>query len=106
MSNCRLRVQTSVYWPGINGEINGIVRQCEMCQVSKPKNQKEPLISAAIPSTPWTKIGADLCDLNEKHYLVLIDYNRKFPIVREIQDEMSSVVTQSIIDVLSEFDDI
>ena len=103
MSKCRLRAWTSVYWPSINGEIEDIVRQCEMCQLSKPKNQKEPLISAAIPSTHWTKIDVDLCELNKKHYLVLIGYNSKFPIVREIQDEISSVVIQSIKGVLSEF---
>ena len=55
---------------------------------------------------PWTKIGADLCELNEKHYLVLIDYSSKFPTVREIQDEMVSVVIQSTKGVLSEFGNI
>ena len=94
------------YWPGINGEIEDIVRQCGTCQLRKPKNQKEPLISAAIPITSWTKIGVDLCELNEKQYVVFIVYNSKFPIVREIQDEMSSVVIQSIKGVLSEFGNI
>ena len=61
------------------------------------------MISVAIPSTPWTKIGVDLCELNEKHYLILIDYNSKFSIIREIQDKTSSVVFQSIKGVLSEF---
>ena len=77
-----------------------------MCQLSNLKNQKEPLINAAIPSIPWTKIGANLCELNEKCYSVLIDYNSKFPTVREIQDETSSVVIQSIKGVLSEFGNI
>ena len=77
-----------------------------MCQISKLKNKKEPLISVAIPSTLWTKISADRCELNEKHYLVLIDCNSKFPTVREIQDEISSVVIQSIKGVLSEFGNI
>ena len=48
----------------------------------------------------------DLCELNEKHYLVLIDYNSKFPIVRETHDKTSSVVIQSIKGVLSEFGNI
>ena len=30
-SKCRLRAQTSVYWPGINGEIEDIVGQYETC---------------------------------------------------------------------------
>ena len=106
MSKCRLRAQTSVYWPGKKGEIEDIARQCEMGQLSKLKNQKEPMIGATIPSKPWKKTDADLCELNEKYYLVFIDYNIKFPIVREIQDEMSSFVIQSIIGVLSEFGNI
>ena len=48
----------------------------------------------------------DLYHLNKKHYLILIDYNSKFPVVREIQDEMSSVVIQSIKCVLSQFGNI
>ena len=67
VSKCRLRAQTSIYWPGINGEIEDIVGQCEICQLSKQNTQKELLISATIPNTPWTKIGADLCELNEKN---------------------------------------
>ena len=67
VSKCRLRVQTTVFWPGINGQIEDIVRQCEMCQLNMPKTQKEPLISAAIPSTPQTKIGVDVCEPYGKH---------------------------------------
>ena len=105
-SKCRLRAWASIHWPGINGETEDRVRQCEMCQLSKLKNQKEPVISAAIPITPWIKIGVDLSELNKKHYLFLIDYNSKFLIVREIQAEMSFVVIQSIKGVLSEFGNI
>ena len=77
-----------------------------MCQISQSKHQKEPLISDAIPSTSWTKIDANLCELNEKDYLVLIDYNSKILIVREIQHETRSVVIQSIKGVLSDFGNI
>ena len=54
VSKCRLRAKTSVYWPCMNGEIEDIVGQCE-----------KTLISVAILSTPWTKIGVDLCELNK-----------------------------------------
>ena len=64
------------------------------------------MICAGNPSTLWTKIGADLSELNEKHYLVLTDYNSKFPGVRDFQDEMHCVVIQSMKGVLSEFGNI
>ena len=38
VSKCRLRAWTSVYWLGIYGEIEDIVGQCEICQLSRPKN--------------------------------------------------------------------
>ena len=47
-SKCRLRTWSSAYWSGINSEIEDIVGQCEMCPLTKLKNKKEPLISAAI----------------------------------------------------------
>ena len=40
VSKCRLRAQTSVYWSGINGDIEDIVGQCETCQLNMLKNQK------------------------------------------------------------------
>ena len=43
VSKCRLRAWTSVYWPGINSEIEDLVRQCETCQLSKLKNQKRTI---------------------------------------------------------------
>ena len=87
VSKCRLRARTSVHWPGVNDDISDLVGQCETCQLSQLRNQKEPLVSVEIPSTPWTKLGVDLCELNEQHYLVLADYMSKFPIIRQIDNE-------------------
>ena len=56
ITKCRLRPHTSVYWPGINEDINDMVGHCEMCHLCKPKNQKEPLIKVEILSTAWNKL--------------------------------------------------
>ena len=101
-----VRPRTSVYLPGGNEDFSDLVGQCETCQLSQPRNQKEPLVSVEIPSTPWTKLGVDLFELNERHYLVLVDYMSKFPIMRQIDNETSSMVIHSIKCVLSEFGNI
>ena len=58
-----------MYWPGINAAINDLVAYYEMCQLNQPKNTKELLISVEILSTLWTKLGIDLCELNDNHYI-------------------------------------
>ena len=73
-----------------------------MCQLNQQKNTQELLISVEILSTVWTKLGIDLCELNDNHYMVMIDYNMKFPIARQIEDETSGTVIKSIKSVLSE----
>ena len=40
VSKCRLRARTSVYWPGINDDISDLVGQCETCQISQLRNQR------------------------------------------------------------------
>ena len=66
-------------------------------------NQKESLINLEILSTAWTKLGIDLFVLEDGHYPVLVDYMSKFPIMRRITNETSTVVIQSIKVILSEF---
>ena len=52
VSKCRLRARTSVCWSVLNNDISDLVGQCETCQPSQLRNQKEPLVSVEIPSTP------------------------------------------------------
>ena len=66
-------------------------------------NQKEPLINVEILSTAWTKLGINLFVLEDEHYLVLVDYMLRFPIMRRITNETGTVVIQSIKAILSEF---
>ena len=40
VSKCILGAGTSVYWPGVNSEVEDIVGQCETCQLNKLKNKK------------------------------------------------------------------
>ena len=94
VSKFRLRARTSVYWPDVNDDISDVVGQCETCQLCQLRNQQEQLVSVEILSTP------------ERHSLVLVDYMLKFPIMRQIDNETSSVVIHSIKCVLSEFGNI
>ena len=44
------------------------------------------MIHHDIPVRPWDVIGADMFTLTNKHYLYIVDYHRKFLIVKKTED--------------------
>ena len=64
----------SVFWPGLNNQIEQMIRQCETCVKYLPSNVKEPLQPHEIPTRPWQKLGTDLFQYGKKEYLIVADY--------------------------------
>ena len=67
-----------VWWPCINKELTEKVQNCQFCQESRPTQRREPLKPSEIPAGPWVKVAADLCQLNNKTYLVVFDTYSKY----------------------------
>ena len=78
LAKCRARAQDSVWWPGITQDICNLINHCEFCQTHRQSQQREPLKYTPLPSRPWQRIAADLCELDGKHFLVVIDYFSRF----------------------------
>ena len=55
-------------------DIEDFISNCTVCKSYQPNQQKEPMISHEIPTRPWEKVGCDLFDFEDKHYLVCVDY--------------------------------
>ena len=54
-----------------------------MFQQTQPNDK---MIHDDIPVRPWDITGADMFTLNNKHYLCIVDYHSKFPIIKKAED--------------------
>ena len=72
------RVRDTVFWPGINGEVQHLIENCEACQTFQPAQQRETFQDHQRPSLPWAKVAADLFVFEGRNYLVTVDYYTNF----------------------------
>ena len=69
-----------VFWPGMASQIKDLIASCDRttCNAFQKQQPKEPFIPYDIPELPWTKVGADLFEWNDKSYLIIVDYYSKY----------------------------
>ena len=73
------RARLTVYWPGIDNDIDNVVLTCKKCQDMLPSNNKEPIISKPKPERPFQEVAADFCSYAAQDYLILVDYYSDWP---------------------------
>lgn len=78
MVKCSERAKSSVWWPGINAQIQKVVLACEKCQMDRPSQRKEPLVPSVIPERPWAKVAVDFAEFKGQKYLVLVCYYSRY----------------------------
>ena len=72
------RARNSVFWPHMPSDIRQMADTCEICQQMKPKNVQEPLKQHVDGDEPWQKVGLDIFQIADKHYLVTVYYYSNF----------------------------
>ena len=97
----RRLARESVFWPGINGDIEHMCKACPFCQQMQPEQAREPLITHERPSTPWTKLGTDLFELDGVTYLIISDYYSRYPVIRRLTETSSAAVIEATKEVLA-----
>ena len=90
------RLREALYWPRMTVDAKQYVAQCDICQTIQDAPRKEPLIPHVVPARPWAKIGVDLCDLNGRTLLVVIDYFSNYLEVCRLQQLTSAAVIRSL----------
>ena len=75
------RTRLSVYWPGIDNDIDNIILTCRQCQDQLPSNPKEPITQKPQPERPFQEITVDLCCYAGRTYLIIVDCFMDWPAI-------------------------
>jgi len=78
IEGCLRRARVCLYWPGMDAQIRDYIQSCEICLSTGSKQQKETMIPHAVKEHPWSKVGLDLFEFNQRTYLVTADYYSNF----------------------------
>ena len=88
LNKCKLHAIQTVYWPGLNDQIEKLVLNCQLClkySNSKKKQEANLALSHEIPLLPWTKLATDLFHFEGDSYLLLVDYYKSFSYCMQVK---------------------
>ncbi|XP_060084279.1 uncharacterized protein K02A2.6-like [Ylistrum balloti] len=73
-------------------DIEQFVSECSVCNAHSTSQQKEPLISHEVTARPWQKIGIDIFTLNQRDFLITVDYFSNYFEVDRLRDKTAKEV--------------
>ena len=82
----KLLAHDSVFWSNINTDIKAYIKHCTTCLKFQQMQPKEKITHHNIPLRPWEVVSTDVVHFKNKHYLCIVDYNSKFPVIKRLED--------------------
>uniref|UniRef100_A0A669BXN3 Gypsy retrotransposon integrase-like protein 1 n=1 Tax=Oreochromis niloticus TaxID=8128 RepID=A0A669BXN3_ORENI len=93
ITKCRERAKQSVWWPGLSSELIKVIETCDTCCRERTKH-KETMLPTEFPQRPWAMVGTDLFQIENKQYLVIVDYFSRFFEVAKLTSTTSEAVIE------------
>ena len=79
ISKMKSLAKSYVWWPGMDSEIEQLIKTCQVCQESCPTPAPAPLHPWEWPSQPWSRIHLDFAGPYLGHsFLMLLDAHSKW----------------------------
>ncbi|CAB4037087.1 Transposon Tf2-6 poly, partial [Paramuricea clavata] len=87
-------LREKVWWPGIDKDVEHLIRSCISCQAQSSQSRPQPLTMTEMPSRPWTVLHADLCGPfpSGESLLVLVDSCSRWPEVFILKSTTAAVI--------------
>ena len=93
IEGCIRRARETMYWPRMATEFKDYISKCDICLRHRSSSRREPFMQHEFANRPWSKVRADLCELNGRTLLVVCDYYSKV-------EKNTTVTTNSVSKVL------
>ena len=93
IEGCLRRMRECLYWPRMTTQVKDYISKCDICLSHRSAPPREPLQQHDFVARPWSKIGADLCQLHGRTLLVVCDYYSNFFEVARL----NTVTTRSVV---------
>ena len=79
VSKMKALARNYLWWPGMDGEIENVVKTCTSCQTNRPSPPAAQLHPWEWPSEPWSRLHIDFAGPFMGHmYLILVDSHSKW----------------------------
>ena len=88
LNKCQMRAKETVYWPGLNDQLEQLILNCKLClkySRSKKKGTMHTALGHEVPPVPWSKVAIDIFHYESQPYLLIVNYTSRFPIVRKLK---------------------
>ena len=72
LNKCKLHTKDTVYWPGLNDQLEKLILNCEQPTLS---------LGQEIPLHAWTKLATDIFHFEIASYLLVVYNTSRFPAV-------------------------
>ena len=92
IARSQARARLTIYWPGIDQDIEAFVQGCRHCQDHLPSNAKEPTVSKHIPDRPFQQVAADFASYGGKQFLILVDCKTDWPDIIEMGKDTTAAM--------------
>ena len=97
VSRMKALARMYVWWPGIDKDIESLVRSCQECQSYQSSPPVAPLHPWVWPGTPWSRLHIDFAGPFLGHnFLVVIDAHSKWIEVLPMSITTSSAVIEEL----------
>lgn len=92
INKCKARARETLFWPGMNSDIETFVQKCDVCRKYAYSQPREPLLMRTVPDQAWCRVGIDIFHYGGKPYLCIYDSLSNFPEVELLKDASASTV--------------
>ena len=107
LTKSKLHTKETVYWPGLNEQLEKLFLNCPLCLKYSQSKHKQPShmsLGQEIPIHSWTKLATDIFQFEGEAYLLLVDYTSRFPIVCKLNSMPAQHVINHFKLIFSEYE--